>query len=80
MASIILSALATSLWLPRVLGQTQYFKIESLTASNCYAIDHDQITGDDRGGIAISSTSVFYTGEGNPPNPNPGGGTKGLFS
>jgi hypothetical protein len=26
-------------------------------------VDHDFITGDDRGGIALSTTNVFYTGD-----------------
>lgn len=39
------------------------FRIESLTATNCNAIEHVAATGDDRGGIGVSSTSVFYSGD-----------------
>lgn len=33
------------------------------TADNCSVADHDQVTGDDRGGIAVSDDLVFYTGD-----------------
>jgi VCBS repeat-containing protein len=39
------------------------FKITSLTANNAVAIEHNFITGDDRGGIAVSNSKVFYTGD-----------------
>ncbi len=39
------------------------FRIDSLTASGCSAIEHNTVTGDDRGGIAVSNTNVFYTGD-----------------
>lgn len=39
------------------------FRIESLTAGEVLAIEHASITGDDRGGIAISEQNVFYTGD-----------------
>jgi hypothetical protein len=38
-------------------------KIESLDITGCTAIEHNFVTGDDRGGIALSQTSVFYTGD-----------------
>ncbi len=34
-----------------------------LTPNNCAAIDHEATTGDDRGGIALSSERIFYSGD-----------------
>ena len=46
---------------PRPLaGRT--FRIRSL-GGTCRAVEHERVTGDDRGGIAVSSTRVFYTGD-----------------
>lgn len=39
------------------------FRIEALPATNSRDFDHNAYTGDDRGGIAISSTHVFYSGD-----------------
>ncbi|HEY9693877.1 MAG TPA: DUF4347 domain-containing protein, partial [Oculatellaceae cyanobacterium] len=39
------------------------FKITGLSANNAYAIEHNTVTGDDRGGIAVSASKVFYTGD-----------------
>jgi hypothetical protein len=39
------------------------FRVDSLTTTACRLIEHASVTGDDRGGIAVSSTSVFYTGD-----------------
>ncbi len=41
----------------------QSFRIDSLTATGCGAIEHNAVTGDDRGGIAVSNTNVFYSGD-----------------
>lgn len=35
----------------------------SLTANNCNAVEHEPVTGDDRGGIAVSSARLFYSGD-----------------
>mgnify|MGYP001795046543 CR=1 FL=1 len=35
----------------------------TLSESNSQVIDHDDVTGDDRGGIAISDSRVFVTGD-----------------
>jgi hypothetical protein len=40
------------------------FRIDSLSATGCNAIEHNTVTGDDRGGIAVSASQVFYTGDG----------------
>jgi PKD repeat protein len=39
------------------------FQILTLSAENSVVVDHDAITGDDRGGIATSNTRLFYTGD-----------------
>lgn len=39
------------------------FRIGGLTAQNCQSVDHDALTGDDRGGIGLSASSVFYSGD-----------------
>ena len=39
------------------------FGITALLGTGSQAIEHNMITGDDRGGIAVSSTHVFYTGD-----------------
>ena len=39
------------------------FRIEGLSALNCRSTEHAMVTGDDRGGIAIGSGQVFYTGD-----------------
>lgn len=60
--SIILALLAVIL-----IGSAsaqQSFEITSLSTSGSNIIEHEPITGDDRGGIALSSTNLFYTGDG----------------
>jgi hypothetical protein len=39
------------------------FQINFLDATGCVRIEHEPGSGDDRGGIAVSTTSVFYTGD-----------------
>ncbi len=41
------------------------FRVDSLstTTAMCQVIDHNATSGDDRGGIAVSGTNVFYTGD-----------------
>jgi len=39
------------------------FQINALTGAGCNAVDHRSVTGDDHGGIAVSTTNVFYTGD-----------------
>jgi hypothetical protein len=39
------------------------FQITGLFATNSQVVDHDALTGDDRGGIAVSSSQVFITGD-----------------
>ena len=46
---------------PVVTGPT--FTVPSLGASACTVVDHDALTGDDRGGIAVSGSRVFYNGD-----------------
>jgi hypothetical protein len=38
------------------------FRIRTLGTA-CRAIEHNMVTGDDRGGIAVSTGQVFYTGD-----------------
>lgn len=47
--------------MPRPLTGTP-FRIQSL-GTMCRAIEHSAVTGDDRGGIAVSLSGVFYTGD-----------------
>jgi hypothetical protein len=39
------------------------FRITSLGTTGCAVIDHDAITGDDRGGVAVSDTTFFVIGD-----------------
>lgn len=39
------------------------FKILELLTTNSRVVEHNAVTGDDHGGLAISSTQVFYTGD-----------------
>jgi Stigma-specific protein, Stig1 len=39
------------------------FRIDSLGTSGCRLIEHNTVTGDDRGGIAVSRAQAFYTGD-----------------
>ncbi len=39
------------------------FRIDSLSTAACTAVEHTAVTGDDRGGIAVSGTNVFYSGD-----------------
>lgn len=41
----------------------QTFQITSLTMSDSELVEHASVTGDDRGGIALSPTNLFYTGD-----------------
>ncbi|MBP6833503.1 MAG: hypothetical protein KA978_22135 [Deltaproteobacteria bacterium] len=47
--------------MPRPLTGTT-FRIQSL-GTMCRAVEHNRVTGDDRGGIAVSLSGVFYTGD-----------------
>ncbi len=47
--------------MPRPLTGTP-FRIQSL-GTMCRAVEHNTVTGDDRGGIAVSLSGVFYTGD-----------------
>jgi hypothetical protein len=39
------------------------FRVDALSTSACAVVDHSIVTGDDRGGIAVSDSQVFYTGD-----------------
>jgi hypothetical protein len=39
------------------------FRIIALTTNGVVAVEHNGVTGDDRGGIAVSPSSVFVTGD-----------------
>ncbi len=39
------------------------FKITALLTNNSKVVDHETLTGDDRGGIAISTSQAFVTGD-----------------
>jgi Fibrinogen beta and gamma chains, C-terminal globular domain/Stigma-specific protein, Stig1 len=45
-----------------VLGGTAY-QVVGLSPDACSSIEHATFSGDDRGGIALSSTNVFYRGD-----------------
>jgi hypothetical protein len=38
-------------------------KVENMSANNCRVVEHNAITGDDSGGIAISSDKLYYNGD-----------------
>ncbi|MBK8482079.1 MAG: chitobiase/beta-hexosaminidase C-terminal domain-containing protein [Proteobacteria bacterium] len=44
--------------------QPKAFAITSLSSANCTIVDHNSITGDDRGGIAVSGSRLFVGGDG----------------
>jgi hypothetical protein len=44
------------------------FRIASLTANGAVVVNHDSLTGDDRGGIALSASKVFVSGDANTAN------------
>jgi len=46
-----------------ILPEGASFRVISLGTSNSQVIDHDNLTGDDRGGMAASLSDVFYTGD-----------------
>lgn len=48
---------------PPAIQALDEFKIVELTTDDAHVIDHDAITGDDRGGIATSTTRVLVTGD-----------------
>ncbi len=41
----------------------QDFQVTELSALGCSVVEHFAVTGDDRGGIAASSSHLFYTGD-----------------
>lgn len=55
-------ALVFSLFLTDSSAQ-QSFEITSLSTSGANLIEHEAVTGDDRGGIALSESNIFYTGD-----------------
>jgi len=45
------------------LDESLVFRIVELRTNGFLALEHNTLTGDDRGGIAVSSSGVFYTGD-----------------
>ncbi len=41
----------------------KYFRIDSLGTTNSATVDHNDITGDDRGGIAVTSNYIYICGD-----------------
>src|SRR3954470_12311049 len=39
------------------------FRVTALRTNGAIVVDHDAVTGDDRGGIAVSASTVFVTGD-----------------
>jgi Bacterial Ig domain/Immunoglobulin I-set domain/Immunoglobulin domain len=39
------------------------FRITGLLPNSSFVLDHTPVTGDDRGGIAVSATHLYYTGD-----------------
>lgn len=42
-----------------------YFVIDTLMSTNSAVVDHDALTGDDRGGIAVTTNYVYIAGDNN---------------
>ncbi len=40
------------------------FQVNNLSTASCAVVDHNAVTSDDRGGIAVSPTRMFYSGDG----------------
>jgi hypothetical protein len=39
------------------------FQVNTLATTGCAVVDHNAVTGDDHGGIAVSPTRLFYSGD-----------------
>lgn len=46
-----------------VLNTNDKFIIDTVMQTNSYAVDHDNETGDDRGGIALTDSTVYVVGD-----------------
>ena len=44
-------------------GTGPSLRIESLGSTSCAVLEHAAVTGDDRGGIAMGATGLFYSGD-----------------
>ena len=44
-------------------ARTGTFTIDTITNDNVFIMDHDAITGDDRGGIAITDSTIYIVGD-----------------
>lgn len=44
-------------------ARTGTFTIDTITNNNLVLADHDAVTGDDRGGVAITDSSIYYVGD-----------------
>lgn len=44
-------------------GRELCFGVSTLTGTGCSLVDHNSLSGDDRGGIGITSRSIMYTGD-----------------
>ena len=53
-----------SAWLFSVPATAQDFQITTLTASNAVVVEVNGVVGDDRGGIAVSTSQAFLSGDG----------------
>jgi hypothetical protein len=55
----------TTTYFMELLPTLQDFTIDTLTADNFVQVDHDALTGDDRGGIAVTPNYVYVVGDNN---------------
>jgi hypothetical protein len=46
-----------------VVSSPYYYEMNSLDTTNFQVVDHDMITGDDRGGIAVTANYVYIVGD-----------------
>lgn len=44
-------------------ARTGTFTIDTITNDNVVLVDHNTITGDDRGGVAITDSSIYFVGD-----------------
>ncbi len=58
-----LMAMATSVLLALPAHAQRLFKVETMSDQNCRVVEHNSITGDDAGGIAVSEQRVYYNGD-----------------
>ncbi len=61
-SNLLVTPFTTTTYYAEAISNTSFY-INSLTSTGSAVVDHNSLTGDDRGGIAVTSSYYYYTGD-----------------